>query len=294
MPFRLCPSDHNATKRFPGNDIGNLSYRASAGDIVVQWNDRQDTWNDGSGAAAPAIGRTYTFRGAFSMNLTYVSTLGAGTSNVARDDGWVPGQQQNNLELIGHDMGSIFDGTSNTFMFGEVLVGSGYIPGAGSDNTNAFVRNSYSRNDMTKRNGMTWYSPAVCLTALAGGNVDSVNWETWGFPGGNWVEGGSIMSGFFSILPPNSASCYMNTDTGAGAAVLGGSVPIRDAIVSLSSYHTGGAGVALCDGSVRFLSSTIDYGNPAINGFAYKDGPSPYGALGALGTINGGESSTGL
>ncbi len=43
----------------------------------------------------------------------------------------------------------------------------------------------------------------------------------------------------------------------------------------------------MSDGSVRFISDSIDTGNQAV--FQGNTGPSMYGVWGALGSINGGE-----
>jgi len=62
-------------------------------------------------------------------------------------------------------------------------------------------------------------------------------------------------------------------------------------IYSAGSKHTGGSQVSMADGSVRFISESIDSGNlaavaPAANG----GGLSPYGVWGALGSARAGET----
>ncbi|MCF0233871.1 MAG: DUF1559 domain-containing protein, partial [Thermoguttaceae bacterium] len=57
--------------------------------------------------------------------------------------------------------------------------------------------------------------------------------------------------------------------------------------------HSGGVNGVMGDGSVRFISETIDCGT-YLNStdYLWKDpsGKSPYGVWGAMGTISGGET----
>ena len=57
--------------------------------------------------------------------------------------------------------------------------------------------------------------------------------------------------------------------------------------MSANSYHPGGVNVLRADGSVSFISETIDTGNLAAA--SVTNGASPYGLWGALGSKNGGE-----
>jgi prepilin-type processing-associated H-X9-DG protein len=71
----------------------------------------------------------------------------------------------------------------------------------------------------------------------------------------------------------------------------------RTVLVTINSRHSGGANTALGDGSVRFLSETISYETPGTNGLdASADpseltGASPFGIIGALGSMDGGEAA---
>ena len=83
-------------------------------------------------------------------------------------------------------------------------------------------------------------------------------------------------NGFTTLTPPNSPACmYQHQFSDWG-------------IFPPSSNHTGGVNASYMDGSVHFVSSTVDAGNQ--NAHAVRSGPSPFGVWGALGTPNGGES----
>ncbi|MEM9703291.1 MAG: H-X9-DG-CTERM domain-containing protein, partial [Planctomycetota bacterium] len=65
-------------------------------------------------------------------------------------------------------------------------------------------------------------------------------------------------------------------------------------LVTAGSYHTGGAQFVMGDGSVQFISETVDTGflTDVANNANVTRGPSPYGTWGALGTRSGGEVNT--
>ncbi|MDD3586574.1 MAG: DUF1559 domain-containing protein [Thermoguttaceae bacterium] len=90
--------------------------------------------------------------------------------------------------------------------------------------------------------------------------------------GRNWAYGDALSTTFSAILPPNGPSCTSYYWYLAG----------------LSSNHQGGANVALLDGSARFISDMIDYGDfskPPV-----RSGESPYGIWGAMGSASGNEN----
>lgn len=84
-------------------------------------------------------------------------------------------------------------------------------------------------------------------------------------------------STFSTILPPNSPLCQNSTD--------------YRVLHTATSWHTGGVNAAFYDGSVRFIPDTIECGD-LENGVIKTKGASDFGVWGALGTINGGESTS--
>ena len=62
------------------------------------------------------------------------------------------------------------------------------------------------------------------------------------------------------------------------------------------SSHAGGVNASMLDGSVRFITNSVDTGDGEADGGLdvppRLSGRSPYGVWGALGTANGGESKS--
>ena len=194
-------------------------------------------------------------------------------------------------EIATLDYSGITDGTSNTVFASEVCIGV-------SNGTNKIKGGIALLGGNFGSAACDWpalgFKPVNCAavrgsegTFVSGTSVQaSGNWQNgyrWGDCNGNYTL-------FFTILPPNSPTC----------ANSGG----EDwCIAAASSYHSGGVNTVLCDGSVRFVSETVDAGDQSIsidqvapNAARPQDygGKSPYGVWGALGTIYGGETDVNL
>jgi prepilin-type N-terminal cleavage/methylation domain-containing protein/prepilin-type processing-associated H-X9-DG protein len=99
------------------------------------------------------------------------------------------------------------------------------------------------------------------------------------YAGVRWNDGSAEFTGFNTVLPPNSPSCYTGLSNTNG-------------LFTAQSRHPGGINALLADGSVRFIGEGIDAGNQGAP--EALSGGSPYGVWGALGTINGGEVLSGF
>ncbi len=198
--------------------------------------------------------------------------------------GGLYGPSTDSRHVVTRPMSSITDGTSNTVAYSEMVTanqsgstkvkgGIGYIADGASV---AIPRNVLNLVSSTDR---TIYSGTVCTFNR----------------GDNYAHGSVSTTGFQTILPPNSPSArnYASGNSQAGWGY---------GICSAQSNHAGGVNCAMVDGSVRFISDTIDCGDldADVNGTKYNtaaashgkefSGKSPFGVWGAMGTIDGGES----
>jgi len=159
----------------------------------------------------------------------------------------------------------IIDGTANTAMLSERLFASdSWVVRRGNVHTYANVATS----------------PGTCLTQIDPANprryISSASVTNWA---GRWDHGSTSHLAFNTVLAPNGPACGStnNDDSSHG-------------VWPASSEHPGGVIIAMCDASVRFISDSIDAGNPLAA--PVTSGPSPYGVWGALGSRDGGESSS--
>jgi prepilin-type N-terminal cleavage/methylation domain-containing protein/prepilin-type processing-associated H-X9-DG protein len=200
---------------------------------------------------------------------------------------------------------SISDGSSNTIMFLEGLVW---------DKTPDHTSNAnYKSNLALNGSGHTMdlnRTPNECYASKGSGNRLSSGWFT--VRNTNEIQLGyraqvsysTFGSGIFTLLPPNSPSCALSNQYWGG--------------VSSSSYHPNGVNAAFIDGSVHFVTDTINTQNFDIRmnfvdrssqggtvndahevPIALNSGANvsagqqfSYGLWAELGSINGGETAT--
>jgi prepilin-type N-terminal cleavage/methylation domain-containing protein len=176
---------------------------------------------------------------------------------------------------FGRNFSDITDGTSNTLAFSEGLI---------------------AKDDRDARSAVAWNSgggsgtPDWCLSSVDPTDrsliKNSGGWSSGEFNGRRWADGQEwIYAAFNTIQAPNTVSCVL---WGVDACD-------HAPICPPSSEHPGGVNTACADGSVHFISNTINTGDSSHA--AWSDATteaSPYGVWGAMGTINCGETATGF
>jgi prepilin-type N-terminal cleavage/methylation domain-containing protein len=168
---------------------------------------------------------------------------------------------------------AVSDGTSNTVTISETLCGK---------NDSAIEKKV--RIGIARDTSVTNMTPQQCLDTKGTDGDFKTGIDAYGRKGIRWASSAIGYSGFQTILAPNSPSC---ADSGTEWAAQ------QTGYISASSGHSGGVVAGLLDGSVRFISETIDCGSNLITRpTATITGESPFGVWGALGTINGNESKT--
>ncbi|MFH5803655.1 DUF1559 domain-containing protein [Alienimonas sp. DA493] len=164
------------------------------------------------------------------------------------------------------------DGTVNTLLFAEI--------GRQEDRSyQGAVMLNVSAMNFVEATGVS--APSACVTQATDPNNPGyypASATLFNQRGDQWMYAVGRYTGFTTILPPNGPSCSS------------GAFSRENVLVTAGSYHTGGVQVCLVDGSVRFISETIDSVTPNRASEAnVVSGRSPYGVWGALGTRSGGE-----
>ncbi len=167
----------------------------------------------------------------------------------------------------------VTDGLSTTIMLGEIATDLG-------DND---IRTVPSIN-----NG--WAGGVLDDVRICRSHIDSTRPQFWDsgssiqLPTNNaqgrghrWADANPLMTSFNTVLTPNRELCFGGDETTIGT-------------LTMSSRHQGGGHVAMGDGSIKFITDSIECGDSdgtvTLNGQAElaPGSPSVFGLWGALGT----------
>lgn len=175
---------------------------------------------------------------------------------------------------------AITDGTSNTIAMSERCTSPRGRCNDANQPDDVKIKTGWAIGDMWGN------SPkAACMTLVGndGNYVSGV--KTQAGSGSLYAMYYPVHARFHTVCPPNGPSC--GCDWGDSL------------IMAATSYHSGGVNTLRFDGSVAFVSDTIDTGDLTVmlplpatgkGNRPSTEGKSPYGVWGALGSVGGGES----
>jgi prepilin-type processing-associated H-X9-DG protein len=242
----LCPSD---------TDLANLTYFIYTPGGTSQLVGRHNY---------PMNGGTNPYRGGAGSGalngVCYIPTMRAGLINAAGlgaselPSGTGPTSLMNVQGESAVTIASISDGTSNTAAFSEWIRGDGLQPrgiGWGAQNGADGLGQIYRMNPPLDVNSLAGQPNMDFLIAQNCQNAGQVQVYTW--KGDWWI---ADLFSYSHTQTPNRRSCWYSGSTGDMGRPWSGAA----SVVAASSRHPGGANTGFCDGSVKFIKSSVSFG----------------------------------
>jgi prepilin-type processing-associated H-X9-DG protein len=180
-----------------------------------------------------------------------------------------------------YNLAAITDGTSNTIFFSERALSDQFDSGdAVLGKVKTYTLRHMTSGVFTGVPTETGYmsSRAECMNTVdSNGDYKAAHSSYCKSRFGKSLYYGKMEhQGFHTILPPNGPACVND----------------NLAVIAPTSNHSGGVNASLADGSVRFISETVDTGTSDTWGSAAASGSSPFGVWGAMGSRDGGEAKS--
>ena len=185
-------------------------------------------------------------------------------------------QELQRLQKEAKTIASVSDGTSNTIFCSEVV--------ANDQNTTNVKGGVFADGGLRDGKSDENVNPTWCINnAFAEGNRTMLKRGSGVWRGGRPYDRHWNYNYFNTIIPPNGPACAM----GGGECDSGVFPP--------QSFHPGGVSGGFVDGSVKFITDSIDTNGLNGNdggGEGRYTGPSVFGVWGAIGSIAGNDQGS--
>ncbi|TWU35744.1 hypothetical protein Q31b_51790 [Novipirellula aureliae] len=148
-----------------------------------------------------------------------------------RDDAWDLRSKTDGLFYYGSEgrFRDILDGTSNTVVFAETLLGNGTVA---------------TTKPAQEHDAVAWVGHGTATNPDVESLTNGPVWGWYGYRGYAWISGKAYSTTFSTYTPPNPDYADVTQ--------------LAYGWFSSRSHHSGGVNVTLGDGSVRFVTESVD------------------------------------